>query len=560
METASLPSPATPADHHTPAVLPSLPGHVDALPVTTPLTEAPAQLNIMNLIVAGALAPLPSPSPPPPKHPSPSRPGLRLPSFEALGIAAPHPHRFASLTLTNDNMNECLDATVDAFDSVAFAEALTERPQIHPKLPPAVLPTPFLHHVATLTPPAESAEPLWQPTANLSNAPIHSPSTEPGNTSTHQVEAGAAESPQSASSSLPQLTHNAPEAWINDSLTVLLSEIRSSPIPNNPLRVLSHALPSPSSTGHVFSSIIGAIHASTPTPQTEWINVFHAIQGRFNLADLPTSPPSTPGPAIGGDDYFTKKVFDSAVPVSDYQAELSTLPRSPHPVVPPSSINLSIVERYIPPSSLHEFSNMFKVEGPSVLVDRLVELSPNRGHLVFVYPTRTGALRFMQEYLGPIIDPLLRSIQVVNGLSSDLSRTLGNMSAAAALPEFEQMERSVKALCTKLMQRSATLSAFHGGKASFSVIHASKAEVHLSREAWSRDWWTRQEKPRIRAAMTKYAQEAQKKSSNEYIERAPTPTELVDGLIKGVETRPYPSGQEPRSGIEVAVFVVQRSA
>ncbi|EME83024.1 uncharacterized protein MYCFIDRAFT_203484 [Pseudocercospora fijiensis CIRAD86] len=529
----------------------------------------------MNLIVAGALAPVPSP--PQPKEPSRSGPGLRLPSFDALGIAAPHPDRFGSLSFSDDNMPDCLggaiaqpsdaknpgDAIVDAFDSLAscFSSALTERPQIHPKLPPGLVRTPFHHDVATLTPPAEYGEPTWQSMASHSNPPMHSPSTEPGSVNTHHLEAGrASESPPPASSSLPQLTHTGPEAFINDALTVLLSEIRSSPIPNNPLRVLSHALPSPSTTGHVFSSIIGAIHASTPTPHTEWINVFHAIQGRFNLADLPTSPPSTPGPAVGGDDYFTKKVFDSAVPVSDYQAELSTLPRSPHPVVPPSSINLSIVERYIPPSSTHEFSNMFKVEGPSVLVDRLVELSPNRGHLIFLYPTRTGALRFMQEYLGPIIDPLLRSIQVVNGLSSDLSRTLGNMSAAAALPEFEPMERSLKALCTKLMQRSATMSAFHGGRAAFTVTHASKAEVHLSREAWSRDWWTRQEKPRIRAAMTKYAQEAQKKSSNEYIERAPTPTELVDGLIKGVETRPYPPGQEPRSGIEVAVFVVQRSA
>lgn len=323
--------------------------------------------------------------------------------------------------------------------------------------------------------------------------------------------------------------------------------------------MLSHALPSPSPTGHVFSTVIGAIHASTPTPQTEWINVFHAIQGRFNLADLPTSPPSTPGPAIGGDDYFTKKVFDSAVPVSDYQAELSTLPRSPHPVVPPSSINLSIVERYIPPSSTHEFSHMFDTNGPSVLVDRLVELSPNRGHLLFVYPTRTGAMRFIQEYLGPIIDPLLRSIQVVNGLSSDLSRTLGNMTAATQLPEFPQMERSVNLLCNRLMQRSSTMSAFPGGKATFTVIHASKVEVQISREAWSRDWWTKQEKPRIRAAMTKSSQEAQKKSSNEYIERAPTPTELVDGLIKGVESRSYPPGQEPKKGIEVSVFLIQRS-
>ena len=165
-------------------------------------------------------------------------------------------------------------------------------------------------------------------------------------------------------------------------------------------------------SGHAFPVIIDAIHESTPaspTTPTTWINVFHAVQGRFNLADLPTSPPNTPGPPIGGDDYFTQKVFDSAVAISDYQNEASSLPKSPRSVVPPSSINVSIVERYIPPSSSNEFVNMFDPNGPSILIDRLVELSPNNGSLAFIYPTRTGALTFMKNYLHPILDPILNT-------------------------------------------------------------------------------------------------------------------------------------------------------
>jgi hypothetical protein len=130
--------------------------------------------------------------------------------------------------------------------------------------------------------------------------------------------------------------------------------------------VLSHALPSPSPTGHIYASIINAILGSTPSLSTTWINVFHAIPGRFNLEDLPTSPPSTPGPPVGGDDYFTQKIFDTAVRVSDYQQDLSSLPRSPRPVVPPKSVDLAVVERYIPPSSVHEFLDMFEPSGPSV--------------------------------------------------------------------------------------------------------------------------------------------------------------------------------------------------
>lgn len=141
-------------------------------------------------------------------------------------------------------------------------------------------------------------------------------------------------------------------------------------MPNNPMRVLSHALPSPSPKGHVYTSIISALHDSTRSSPTTWINVFHAIPGRFNLADLPTSPPSTPGPPIGGEDYFTQKVFDSAVPITDYQEDLSQLPRSPRPVVPPSSVNLAIVERYIPPSTLNEFQDMFNERGPSVCEEK----------------------------------------------------------------------------------------------------------------------------------------------------------------------------------------------
>lgn len=338
-----------------------------------------------------------------------------------------------------------------------------------------------------------------------------------------------------------------------------MANLRTAASPANPLRVLSHALPSPSANGHVYPAIVDAIHSSTPAQPTVWINIFHAIQGRFNLADLPTSPPSTPGPPIGGDDYFTQKVFDSAVSISDYSLDLSSLPRSPRPVVPPSSINVSVVERYIPPTSSNEFSDMFNPSGPSLLVDRLVELSPNNGSLVFIYPTRAGAETFMREYLGPILEPLLRTILVVNNLSSELGTRLGTMASAQHLPDFEQLHRSMSTLCAKLTQRSSTVQRFHDHRASFSLVHASKEEVHIDRETWLKEWWAKQEKPRIRDAMTKYAQEAQKKSSNEHAERAVTPTELIQQLLDGVTKRPYPPQQEALSGIEVSVFVIKRS-
>lgn len=157
----------------------------------------------------------------------------------------------------------------------------------------------------------------------------------------------------------------------------------------------------------------------------------------------------------------------------------------------------------------------------------------------------------MREYLGPILDPLLRSTQVVNGISANLSQDLGTMAAAKQLQEFEQMQQSVETLCARLAQR---------GRGRFAPIYASKAQVKIERAAWAKDWWPKQEYPRIKEAVTRATQEAQKKQSNRYMERASTPTELVSRLIEGVQKNRYPVGQEPSSGIEVSIFVIQRSA
>lgn len=202
---------------------------------------------------------------------------------------------------------------------------------------------------------------------------------------------------------------------------------------------------------------------------------------------------------------------------------------------------------------------MFNTNGPSILVDRLVELSPNNGSLVFIYPTKSGAQTFMREYLGPILDPLLRSMCVVHGLSSDLSRMLGNMTAIERLLEHEQLEYQIKRLCAILTQRSTSMQRFHGRRANFSLVYAAKKEVPLSRDVWARDWWTKQEKPRVRDVVTRYAHEAQKKSSNEHVERPATPAELIQHLLDSVLKKPYQAGQEPERGLEVGVFVIKRS-
>jgi hypothetical protein len=317
------------------------------------------------------------------------------------------------------------------------------------------------------------------------------------------------------------------------------------------VKVLTHALPCPSLTGHLFGEIIAGIHEKAITP-TAWINVFHALPGRYTLLDLPKSPPSTPGPPVGGDEYFTTKVFDSAVAVADYQLDSKLLPPSPRPVVPPGSVNVSIVERYIPPTNVNEFAEMFKVHGSSLLYDRLIELSASNGLLLFIYPTRNGALTFMRDYLGPVLDPLLRTVTVVHDLTSQLGKSLGQMSAVDHLAEYDTLHAEMQRFCQRLSKGSSpSLSASPIPAATYTIIHASKEEVVLERSAWAKDWWIKQEKSRVRELVTKFFRK--KLPSSEL-----TPTTLIQEILDGVANREVTSPQRPK-GTEVGVFIIKKS-
>jgi hypothetical protein len=265
--------------------------------------------------------------------------------------------------------------------------------------------------------------------------------------------------------------------------------------------------------------------------------------------DLPKSPPTTPGPAVGGDSYFTSKVFDSAVAIPDYQLDSKLLPPSPRPVVPPGSINVSVVERYIPPTNTNEFAEMFTFRGRSLLYDRLIELSTDDGILLFVYPTKTGARTFMQRYLGPIIDPLLRTVTVVHDLHSELGRSLGQMSSVNYLDEYDHLESQVRKFCSSMGERHAGTSR----GAHYEVVHSGKEEVMLERSAWADDWWIKQEKPRIRDVITKYFSKSKKLPTGEM-----GASTLIQDVLEGVSEREYQDGP-PTKGVEVGVFIVKKT-
>ncbi|KAK7732205.1 hypothetical protein SLS57_001185 [Botryosphaeria dothidea] len=448
---------------------------------------------------------------------------LRLPSFDLLGIAAPHPDRF--------------QPDADRFFSPVGAGPLSKpddplharSPQPEPAseivdhlpLPSSCLPKKdqaAADQFTTLpTPPPDLSSNYWGNISHVRTTAMDSPArsdaerTSPGIVP-HPV-IPATESPEDALAPVQPAEDDRTFPWLNESLRTI----------------------------------------TIPPASTVWINVFHAVPGRFNMADLPTSPPSTPGPPVGGDDYFTMKVFDSAVQVTDYEGEVKAA-RSPRPVVPPGSVDVSIVERYIPPTSASEFAGLYSTSGSrSLLLDRLAELSPDHGTLLFIYPTRTGGRTFMNSYLGPVLDPILRSMHVVHDLSADLGSSLGHMAAVEHLHEFEEMQRRLDTFLHQL-NSGKTSERFKLGGSNFQIVYAKKQEARLARNVWASDWWIKQEKPRVRSAVSKYFRLAHKLPPEDQV----MPTNLIQEVLDGVAKKPYEFG-EPKKGVEVGVFVIRRS-
>ncbi|CAO2650041.1 Nn.00g013330.m01.CDS01 [Neocucurbitaria sp. VM-36] len=480
---------------------------------------------------------------------------LRLPSFDVLGIAAPHPdhisfrpqYSFSPLGAGPlSKPDDPLHALSPPLDFPYQADGANDTPAASPKLARAQVG----HIVPTWTPPQEPGTIVWGSFVNVRTAGLGSPpSSDPGVSPNLNLTASAT-APGQAPIIVPTYAELSDAmrmaAWVEDVKNTITTE--SGCLDLDSVKILSHALPCPSLTGHLFGQIIANIHDSTTT-HTLWINVFHAVPGRYTLSDLPRSPPSTPGPAVGGDSYFTSKVFDSAVAIPDYQLDSKLLPPSPRPVVPPGSINVSVVERYIPPTNTNEFAEMFTFRGRSLLHDRLIELSSDNGILLFIYPTRTGARTFMQQYLGPILDPLLRTLTVVHDLHSELGRSLGQMSAVNYLDEYDHLEAQLQKFCDALGARQGNAER----KDRYEIVHASKEEMVLERSAWADDMWVKQEKPRVREAISKYFRKSKKLPTGEL-----TGANLIQEVFDGVSKREYADGG-PKKGIEVGVFIVKKT-
>lgn len=197
---------------------------------------------------------------------------------------------------------------------------------------------------------------------------------------------------------------------------------------------------------------------------------------------------------------------------------------------------------------------MFAFKGRSLLHDRLVELSPDNGTLLFVYPTRTGGRTFMKEYLGPILDPLLRTVTVIHDLTSDLGKNLGTMTSVDYLDEYDQLAAHVERFCKKLNGSGSSRRSINEQQTTYELIQASKEEMMLERSAWADDWWIKQEKPRVREVVTKYFRKASRLPTNTEM----TSAHLIEEVLNGVSKREYLGGG-PKKGVEVGVFIIKKT-
>lgn len=326
-----------------------------------------------------------------------------------------------------------------------------------------------------------------------------------------------------------------------------------------------------------------------------FFDVTIAVPANFESSRVLTSPTGTPNTAATAsdpDDYFTynNNVFPRVVLSPEHPMAMTIAgPPSPRTAVPPSSIQISILERYLPPPTLPEYTDLFGLEGPSVLVDRLFELSPRNGTLIFVYPTARGATQFSARCLHPVIDPLLRTLISVHDLSNDLGPSVTRMltapldanSSRGGLMDFDRLQAKIAALLTRLNRPArptataaapaTTTTASHRAPTTrptptFTLAHATAHSVVLDPATWI-PWWLQQQKARIENVVDRYYQRGHRVPNESVLSSRSLAWKIMNGLKDLAHPRDelavgggLPQGAVEDRGIEVGVFAVVRSS
>lgn len=224
---------------------------------------------------------------------------------------------------------------------------------------------------------------------------------------------------------------------------------------------------------------------------------------------------------------------------------------SPQTVVAPSTITVSTLERFIPPATRQEYEDLFKMDEPSALVDRLSELKPDNGCLVFIYPTKQGAITFKHNYVGPILGPVLSTMIGVRGVPEMVAENINKLEAVEVMSRFDLLGARINRLIKSMNDKG------NGNVHRFTLAMASKERVHLGRGIWA-EWFLEQELPRVRKIVDDYYGRTHRRTVPQVHDQDFTAAGMVSEIIDGIKERPYNAG-EPHEGIEVGVFVIKRT-
>ena len=318
-----------------------------------------------------------------------------------------------------------------------------------------------------------------------------------------------------------------------------------------PVRVVRSAI----QTKAMFELVLEAVQRRIDNPQFS-VNITHAVPRMISMDEVPTSPPATPQFSHGARDYFDlQTVFSLAGVVPLYHAASSNssiaTSRTSTPITARRSVDVSVLERYIPPVSASEVRDFFTNGGKSYLVDRLAEVKLRGGTLLLVYPTKTGAQTFISRYLNPILEPVMRRFIFYHGLFPYLGDSMGTMEAVASTLEFEQLSLRISSLCQTL---SAEPLEQYGPHSNFNLVYSDVGELNLERSDWL-EYWIHQEQPRLKADLVQYQKTGGRMPSPIGLHEA-TPASLSRELTDAMSKSTEPCGGV---GIEVGVFVIQRS-
>ena len=345
----------------------------------------------------------------------------------------------------------------------------------------------------------------------------------------------------------------------------MISVVSVDHVVNDSIQVIRHSQPNPLAnnsagvgTPTAFNALMSGIQDKIGSDR-RWLHVYYAVPDTLTISQIPSSSGATPNSGITSPDYFglQTNVFSSFVKATSHQDALeASIPSSPNLMIPPGHSTVALLERFIPPTTVDEYLHLFSTDSPSCLVDRLHELSPNNGSLIFIYPTKLGAKTFEDTYLGPLLHPQIRTMIANHNLSWDFGASVGKVTTGGQMLHFSSMYRKIQILLHRL---SNTMSNINTRQAKYTLIESSTERVQLDRKTWAA-WWVAQEMSRIRADVDRYMQRGIKLPSP-IGGREVTAASLVREVLDGVQTgKEYNDNNDERSGVEVGVFVIRRTA